>query len=264
MDEREPGGLLGQLGGVGLAADLGGGEGAAAGDDEGAGHDGVAGLLQDGVGLAGEQGLVDLQAVGLADGAVDDDLVAGAEFDDVVEDDLGGGDLGGRAVAADAGFGLADDGEAVQGLLGAQLLDDADAGVGDDHVAEEAVLDRRDDEHDHPQDADDGVEPGEDVGADDVGGRAAAADGDVVDVAAGDALGDLGSAQPAGPEPRRGRPDGVYGVELGSGVDGAGAAAGLGPVGSVGFDLRPLRHAFDVKGARGASPAEMSEYPTSG
>ena len=101
------------------------------------------GCLEDRVGLAGQQRLVDLQAVGLQHLAVDDDLVAGPELDDVAEHDLGGGDLGGDPVAPDAGPGLADDRQGVQGLLGAQLLDDADAGVGDDHEAEQAVLDRR-------------------------------------------------------------------------------------------------------------------------
>ena len=65
VDEREAGRLLGELGRVRLAADLRGGEGAAARDDEAAGHHRVAGLLDDRVGLAGEQRLVDLQAVGL-------------------------------------------------------------------------------------------------------------------------------------------------------------------------------------------------------
>ena len=78
VDEGEAGRLLGELRGVGLAAHLGRGERAAARDDEAAGHHRVAGLLEDRVGLTGEQRLVDLQAVGLDDLAVDDDLVAGA------------------------------------------------------------------------------------------------------------------------------------------------------------------------------------------
>ncbi len=50
----------------------------------------VADLLVDWVGLAGQQRLVDLEALGLDDAAVDDDLVARSELDDVVEDDLAG------------------------------------------------------------------------------------------------------------------------------------------------------------------------------
>ena len=48
----------------------------------------AADLLVDGIGLAGEQRLVDLEPLGLDDSAVDDDLVARTELDDVVEDDL--------------------------------------------------------------------------------------------------------------------------------------------------------------------------------
>ncbi len=118
LDQGEPAGLLGQLGGVGLAADPGGGERARAGHHEAAGHHRVAGVLVDGVGLAGEQRLVDLQAVGLGDLPVDGDLVAGPQLDQVAEDDLGVGQLGAAPVAPDPGVGLADDGEAVEGVLG--------------------------------------------------------------------------------------------------------------------------------------------------
>ena len=48
------------------------------------------GLLEHRVGLAGQQRLVDLQAVGLGDLTVHHALVAGAEFDQVPEHDLGG------------------------------------------------------------------------------------------------------------------------------------------------------------------------------
>ncbi len=93
-------------------------------------------LLVDGIGLAGQQRLVDLEALGLDDVAVDDDLVAGTEFDDVVEDDLVGRQRGHRSVAPDHRLRLADDGELVERALGAQLLDDPDAAVGDDEQAE--------------------------------------------------------------------------------------------------------------------------------
>ena len=246
MDQGEAGRLLGELCRVRLAADLGGAEGAAAGGDEGAGHHLVARALDDRVGLAGEQGLVDLQAVRLADLAVDDDLVARADLDEVAEDDLGGGDLARSAVPAHGRLGLADHREAVQGPLGAPLLEDADAGVGDDDEAEEAVLDRRDEEHDHPEDADDGVEPGEDVGAGDLGQRAGAADGDVVDLAACDRLGDLGRGQSG-----LGRHGGRGGVRLRPRVDPA-----VPGVRTPGVHLSPLRHDTDVKARARTSPPE--------
>ncbi len=78
FDQGELAGLLGELGRVGLPADLGGPVGAAAGDHEAARHHRVAGVLGHRVGLAGQQGLVDLQVVLLQHFPVDDDLVAGA------------------------------------------------------------------------------------------------------------------------------------------------------------------------------------------
>ncbi len=230
----KPAGLLGELRGVRLSADLRRGERAAARDDEAAGHHRLARLLQHGIGLAGQQRLVDLQAVALQHLAVHDDLVARAQLDHVAEDHLGGGDLGGHPVAPDRRSGLADHGEVVQGLLGAQLLDDADAGVGDDHEAEQPVLDRPDDQDDHEEHADDGVEPGEDVGADDLGGRAGGAYGDVVDLAPGDPFGDLGRGQSA--VRRSGRRT-------------------CRPVRLLDVGPRPLRHALDVTGGSGNSPA---------
>ena len=88
--QAEPAGLRGELGGVGLRADLGGAIGADAGDDETARHHRVAGGLGDRVRLTGQQRFVDLKVVLLDDLAVDDDLVPRAELDDVVEHDLVG------------------------------------------------------------------------------------------------------------------------------------------------------------------------------
>lgn len=195
LDEGEAGGLLGQLGGVRLTPDLRRLERPAARDHETARHHLVAGALDDRVGLAGEQRLVDLQAVGLHADAVDHDFVAGADLYQVVEDDLGRADLTGGPVPAHGRPHLADQGEGVQCLLGPPLLDDPDAGVGEDHEAEEAVLDRRDDQHDQPQHADDRVEAGEDVRADDVDGGAAAAHRHVVDLPALHAFGYLSTGQ---------------------------------------------------------------------
>ena len=124
------------------------------------------------------------------------------------EHDLGRADLGRDAVPPYRRPRLPDHGERVQGLLRPPLLDDADARVGEDDEAEEAVLDRRDEQHDQPQHADDRVEPGEDVRADDLGHRAAAAHRNVVDLAARDPLGDLGGGQA-----RRRRGSGTRGAQ---------------------------------------------------
>ena len=90
IHQRELAGLLGKLGGVGLSADLGGSVGTAAGDDEAARHHLVACVFRDRVGLAGEQRFVDLEVGLLDDLTVDDDLIAGPELDDVVENHLVG------------------------------------------------------------------------------------------------------------------------------------------------------------------------------
>ena len=100
----------------------------------------VADGLHDRVGLAGEQRLVDLEVVADEHLAVGDHLRAGAQLDDVVEHEFVHLHFVHRAVAHDVGPGRVDDAELVEHLLGAQLLDDADHAVGDDHATEQRVL----------------------------------------------------------------------------------------------------------------------------
>ncbi len=88
--QSELAGLLGQLGRVGLRAHLGGAVGTGTGDHETARHHQGANVLGDRVRLTGQQRFVDLQVLLLEDLAVDDDLVPGAELDDVVEHHLAG------------------------------------------------------------------------------------------------------------------------------------------------------------------------------
>ena len=95
-------------------------------------------VFRDRVGLAGEQGFVDLQVVVLEDFPVDDDLISGTELDDVVEHHLVGQQRLGAGLPAHQRFRLTDDGQLVQRLFGAQLLNDADAAVGDDQQTEQA------------------------------------------------------------------------------------------------------------------------------
>ena len=182
-DEGELGGLLDQAGGIRLAADLGRAVGAGAGNDETAREHLVAGFLDNGVGLTGEQRLVDFKRGGLEHLAVDDELVAWAELDEIVGDDVGAGDLSADTVAAHGGACFADDREVVQGPLCAQLLDDADGAVGDDEQSERRVDELAGGEDDRQQDAQDRVDPREDVGPDDLAGGPTAAGGQVVGAA---------------------------------------------------------------------------------
>ena len=94
--------LLRQLRRVGGIADGGRLEPAAPGDDEAAGQDVVAGLLVQRLALAGEEGLVDFEPRRRAHDAVDRDLVAGRDLDDVAVHDGLARHLADRAVAHDA------------------------------------------------------------------------------------------------------------------------------------------------------------------
>ena len=196
--QRELAGLLGELGGVRLATDLGGPVGAAARDDEASRHHPVAHILGDRIRLAGEQRLVDLEVVLLDDVSVDDDLVAWAELDDVVEHHFARRPRLGARLPAHRRFRLPDDCELVQRLLGAQLLDDADRAVGDDQQPERAVDHRTGRQHDDQQHAEDRVDPGENVGAHDLRDAARGPCRDVVGLTLGYPLGDLGIGQPGG------------------------------------------------------------------
>ena len=175
VDQREALGLLGQLRRVVVGADLGDPHVPGAGDDGAAGQHLVAGGLDDGVGLAGEQRLVDLQAVLVEHLTVGDDLLAGAQLDDVVEDEVADGQLLHLAVAHHVDDRCVDHAQGVEHLLGAQLLDDADDAVGDDHPAEQGVLRRAGEDHERGEDRHDQVDGGEDVGRGRSGGRCASA-----------------------------------------------------------------------------------------
>lgn len=90
FDGCEAGGLLRRPRRAGVPADPLDGERAGAGDDGAPGHHVVARAFEHGVGRTGQERLVDLQAVRLQHGAVDDDLVPGTGSDDVAEADLVG------------------------------------------------------------------------------------------------------------------------------------------------------------------------------
>ncbi len=71
------------------------------------------------------------------------------------------------AVSDDRRRGRDESGQAVEGALRSDLLDDADRGVRDEHAQEERVAPVAEGERDRAEDEQDQVEDREDVGADD-------------------------------------------------------------------------------------------------
>ena len=117
---------------------------------------------------------------------------------------------------SDPGPGRGQDAETVEGLLGPDLLDDPDEGVGHQDPAEEGVLDGPDDQDHDQQPAQQQVEPGDEVGPEDLAEGPGVGGGQVVAQAAGPPVLDLGPGEPgrsacghviagrAGPAGRRG------------------------------------------------------------
>ena len=193
--EREPAGVLGELHRVGLGADVRRPVPSGAGRDERPGQHLVARRLVDRVGLAGEQRLVDLEAAARSTSpstTTSEPAPASSTSSSTTSPTATSRDL---AVADDPGLRRRQHREPVERALGAQLLHDADAGVRDQHEAEQRVLERPDDEDDREHRAEQRVEPREDVRAHDLGDRPRRGGRDVVDLPAGDALGDLGRGQ---------------------------------------------------------------------
>ena len=113
-DQREPACFLGEAGRVGVGPDLLGPVGPRARRDEAARQHLVADRLVLGVGLAGQQRLVQLQAMGLDDPSVDDHLLARTQHEHVVQDDLLDLDTVLHAVPTDHGVRLGEHRQPVQ------------------------------------------------------------------------------------------------------------------------------------------------------
>ncbi|GMA25789.1 hypothetical protein GCM10025864_35480 [Luteimicrobium album] len=86
----------------------------------------------------------------------------------------------------------------VEGALGTVFGGDADAGVDDHDEREDGVGPAAGGQDEDGGDREDEVEEGEDVGAEDGAEAAGAGSSDVVDVAGGDAFGDLGVGEGVG------------------------------------------------------------------
>ena len=142
-------GLRGEANGVGVGSDAARLEHPGSGGDERSGQHLVGVLLRDGVGITGEERLVDLQPLGDDDEPVHHDLVPGGHEQQVVEHDLVHRDRPAAPLADHRGPGCRQQRQAVKGLFGAQFLDYPDEGVGDEHAPEQSVLGRGY-EQDHP------------------------------------------------------------------------------------------------------------------
>ena len=118
----------------------------------------------------------------------------GAQLDEVVLHDVGRRHDPHLAVAHDARRRGVEQRQPVELPLREVLLHDADGGVDDEDDPEEPVGERPRDHDEHEERAEDRVEAGQHVGADDLADRARRPLGQPVDGAARDPLGHLGTA----------------------------------------------------------------------
>ena len=129
----------GKLCGVGVGAHLGQLNPGPARDHEGAGLQGIAGPLDDGIGLACDEGLIHLNFPGAHQG-VGTDLVSGGQLHDVVPDQQAGSDLHPAALSYDLGRMFCHQRQLIHGPLGADLLDGANGSVGNGNHQEHHVF----------------------------------------------------------------------------------------------------------------------------
>ena len=181
----------------------------------------------DGIRFAGEEGFIDLEVVSFGDDAVHHDLLAGGDHDNIAQHHLLAGDLAHLAVAAHPRMRLTDNGQGIEGVLGAQLLNNPDNRVRDNEQAEGAIDPRSSEDHGNEQHTEHEINAGENVIAHNLRGRAPRAVGEGIRFAVRGELGGLCGAQPAG------RVAGGYVLVAGGGVGG-----GVGQGEGLGFPLR--------------------------
>ena len=157
-------GLQSQLGDVGLGTHPLQPGGALAGDQEAAGHEEVSQSLFQLVGLAGEQSFVD-QHFAVQNDGVGADLVTCPEEHDVVQHQLLRRNFLNLPLPDDPSPGRVQHGELIQGVLGPNLLDNADEKIGHHQRQEGQVPQRAGGEYQHPQNGENQVKIGEKVGA---------------------------------------------------------------------------------------------------
>ena len=138
------------------------------GGHERAGQRLVAGSLGYRMRFPRQERLVDLEPVGREDHAVDDDLRPRRRVEHVVQHHITDRDLPHGAVAHHARLRCRQDAEAVERSLRAELLHDPDRGVRHQDESEQRILDRPHDQDQHQHPAEQGVEPRQDVRANDL------------------------------------------------------------------------------------------------
>ena len=187
-----------------------------AGGADAAGKERLAELAADGVGLAGEESLIDLEGRLREDRPVRDDRVAGGQLDAVAADDVARRDLDAALVPDHADPALDEETESIEMPLGPEFLDESEARIEDRHaadgdgasdVAEQAERDGRGGHH--------RVEAGEEIADQDAEIIARAGAAAAIDLAPTRALGRLGgrSVRSAfSPSPRFGERAGVRGA----------------------------------------------------
>jgi len=146
-------------------------EGAGALEDEAPRPHLLSARARDAAGLAGQDRLVEHEAVALDEISVGRHLVAGAEPHEVAGNDLPDGDRSRLAAADDDGVRGHERGEPLELVLRPYLLPDPDSGVGDDDPEEERVAPVGEGEREDAESQQDRVEGRQHVGADDAGGR---------------------------------------------------------------------------------------------
>ena len=101
----------------------------------------------DGIGFAGEERFVHLEVIGFGDEAVHHDLLAGGDHDNIAEHHLFARDFVHLALAAHSRMCFADNRQGIEGVLGAQLLNNADNRVRNNEQAESAIDPRTGENH---------------------------------------------------------------------------------------------------------------------
>ena len=125
-------------------------------------------------------------------------LSAGAQLDDVVENQLVRLQLDNLAVAHDVGAWRVDDPELVEDLLGTQFLHHTDHAVGNDDSGEQRILRRAGQDHQRRQDRHDEVDRRQHVAANDLTHGTCRSVGHEVGLALRDSVGHFGGGESGG------------------------------------------------------------------